>query len=262
MSITHTRTTPRDEFDALTSHKLTSITTLEQLARETTNDLRKLRNTKQVQRQVLKAMSLAYIDQQTEEKLLQKISEMENKKDLLTFYDGPSELLTKEIDELKSNWKELDNLKSIKQEELKLLADVVSERYRSCDRRKAEVDKLIEEGEQLEREFEQLINEDNEDRELFELAVQADSIDLDPSQINSQVKQDVDEDLKRVTDEINQKGSEIENEKNNITTIQQLLQSKKRHLAKLPTDDNANDPVKNFYYFLMKLNELLEILKE
>jgi len=162
MSITHTRTTPRDEFDALTSHKLTSITTLEQLARETTNDLRKLRNTKQVQRQVLKAMSLAYIDQQTEEKLLQKISEMENKKDLLTFYDGPSELLTKEIDELKSNWKELDNLKSIKQEELKLLADDVSERYRSCDRRKAEVDKLIEEGEQLEREFEQLINEDNE----------------------------------------------------------------------------------------------------
>lgn len=260
MSVTHVPT-PREDFESLTNHKPSSITTLEELAHETTNDLKLLQNKKQVQKQVLTAMSLAYLDQQTEEKLLQKISEFDTKSDLLSFYDGPDEQLAIDVNVLESNWKELDGQMNVKHEDLKTLADDVSRRYRQFEERKTQVNTLIEEGEQLEREFEQLINEDNEDKELFESALKVKSFDTNPSQLNSQARTDVDSDLKRVSEQINAKETDTNNERSNIESLKTQLEIKQQQLQDLPVDDSEDDPVKKFYYFLKKLNELLDLLK-
>lgn len=260
MSVTHVPT-PREDFESLTNHKPSSITTLEELAHETSNDLKLLQNKKHVQKQVLTAMSLAYLDQQTEEKLLQKISEFDTKSDLLSFYDGPDEQLAIDVNVLESNWKVLDRQMNVKHEDLKTLADDVSRRYRQFEERKTQVNTLIEEGEQLEREFEQLINEDNEDKELLESALKVKSFDTDPSKLNSQARTDVDGDLKRVSEQINAKETDTNNERSNIESLKTQLEIKQQQLQHLPVDDSKDDPVKKFYYFLKKLNELLDLLK-
>ncbi|KAI5964398.1 hypothetical protein KGF57_001071 [Candida theae] len=257
-----TAATLREEFQSLKTTKPGSITTLEQLARETTNDSKLLQNKRQVQKQVLTAMSLAYLDQQTQEKLLQKISDCESKEDLLRFYDEDfDEQLAKEVNDLELNWKELDKVMNDKHEELRHLADNVSKRYLNCEEMQNNTAQLIEECEQLELEFEELINEDNEDKELLESASKVEAFDTDPSQLNSQARSDVDEDLRNIHEIISKKEADISDEKSHIELLKVQLEDKKRQLEKLPKDDlKEDDPVRKFYYFLRKLNELLELL--
>lgn len=261
-STTTTATTIREEYESLINHKSHSLTALEKLAHETTNDLKQLQNKRQVQKQVLTAMSLAYLDQQTQEKLLQKISECESIKDLLRFYeedDQVNEQLTKEVNELESKWKELERIMNARHEELKVLADDVSKRYLRCEELKTSVNKALEEEEQLEREFEELINEDNDNKELLESALKVESFDTDPSQLNSQARSDVDEDLKHIAESISKKEATIDDEKSAIELLKVQLENKKQQLSNLPKDE-AEDDYKRIYYFLKKLNELLELL--
>ncbi|KAI5970664.1 hypothetical protein CANMA_000255 [Candida margitis] len=259
MSVSYASTL-RQEFDSLTSQKHSSIAALEEIARDTSDDLKSIQNKLSHQEQFLTDMSLVYIDQQAQEKVLQKMLELDTDIDLFNFHEGAYEQLTKETNELKTTSNKLDTQMNARVVDIKNLTHDVNNSYRLAEERKTQVNSSLKEVEQLEREFEQLINEDNDDKELFESALEAESFDVDPSQINSQAKLDVEDELKRITAEISKKEADINNERSNVASLKTQLEGLKLRLERSQTDDSENDPLQKNYYFCQELNKLLEFL--
>ncbi|KAI5962631.1 uncharacterized protein KGF55_003707 [Candida pseudojiufengensis] len=222
------------------------------------------------QKENFKRLKLNYIEQQSQEKFLHRIAELDYD-ELGKFNDEFNKGLIKETNELKLQLKNLKLEMNEKVQELKDEVDKIKITYDSIQLKQNDLKSTIEEFEVIEKEFDDLIKEekDQEFKDIIDhtlnidTTIQLDSnIEISSSQMNSQLKENIETESRDIVQLYNTRETELNNLQSKVESLQNEIKEKENLLTQLRINsgeilDPQNKKINNYVLWCEDMIKIL-----
>ncbi|KAI5957204.1 hypothetical protein KGF54_000132 [Candida jiufengensis] len=248
------------------------LSTADEFSAQNIRDPKSIEDQINIQKQNFKRLKLNYIEQQSQEKFLHKITVLNYEK-LMNFNDTINEELRNENNNLKLRLKNLKLEMENKVYELKAEVEDVKVLLESINAKQNSVKSTIEELEEIEKEFENLVNEEEQDpeyKEFVDYIIGDDEFRIDTnigtstSQINSQAKEIVENESNEMDQIIGDKEKKIRELQTKIEIIQKDLQEKEKLLDESQLYNNNNsselDSISKDNNYILWCEDMIKIL--